>query len=455
MMMGLAVCYSSSNKSDDEGENKTSKIGELYYPNDNLKEKLRMLLKMEYLMTESNNNCFKKMLSKIISDHKVSRDSQQHNIYYNTIVRGRIRRRSTIVQKEDIIRIMDSVDALNGTKGNNRNSLHHVFRMFDRYIDSIDENYNPSPVNKKIIIDTFVEHIQNVFKKYYIPPYIVLSKSSISNTEYVTLSCNLLMHQNDENSHINHIYILLKNLLPRQQLFTYGVGGGNTDDAATHPNGMHYNHGDESNAATPPDTMEHNDNDIQPPSNSGLSPIPNGPGSEPVVSNAKIVMSNSEIVINVNYIRSCGFILNSIINEEMFHFPHLNINISHESLTKNEEVLIKYICMFVIEKYGTSFINNNDNEDVLYTIIHSFYCYAIYELQMNRNIALESVFDFFDIDRNSTSKEDIRLLNAVYLTFINHPVTKKTTTNRGVGKEKSNNTRKKRIRNYMKPIQMT
>ena len=140
-MLGLPSCYTTSNKEDQNMP--STKIGRIFLPITEPKEKLKSLLEMEYQITLKNVG-----IQKLVSSMNLIK-------CFNVYFAEEIKRQHRTVAPEMVTTVLNNILAIN----------YNLYLKYDEYKRIIEEDQTT------IQYDEMKIEIQSTFKKYFIPPF--------------------------------------------------------------------------------------------------------------------------------------------------------------------------------------------------------------------------------------------------------------------------------------------
>jgi hypothetical protein len=193
IMLGLPSCYTTSNKEDQNMP--STKIGRIFLPITEPKEKLKSLLEMEYQITLKNNIGIQKLVSSIRFN--------QSSFYYFILKRRNQRRQRRTVAPEMVTTVLNNILAIN----------YNLYLKYDEYKRNIEEDQTT------IQYDEMKIEIQSTFKKYFIPPFFTSIKLGSC------LNINLFKQESLQpllSTPLSELIINIKSFIPQDVLNQYG-----------------------------------------------------------------------------------------------------------------------------------------------------------------------------------------------------------------------------------------
>lgn len=183
IMLGLPSCYTTTKKEDKNMPN--TKIGRLFLPETDPKDKLLSLLNMEYEITLKNNIGIKLLLLKII----------EQKVYFYFTLRTSTKRQEKVSLSQYNETVLNSIQK--------------------EIIENFDDINNQLEIEKnnffKNIEKTTYHNIQQKLKQFYIPP--LLTRILVDDYRGVCININLFNLNNIQNPLLKLIKSIKQNLM--------------------------------------------------------------------------------------------------------------------------------------------------------------------------------------------------------------------------------------------------
>lgn len=193
IMLGLPSCYTTSNKEDQNMP--STKIGRIFLPITEPKEKLKSLLEMEYQITLKNNIGIQKLVLSIRFN--------QSSFYYFILKRRNKRRQQSTVDPEIVTTVVNNILSIN----------HNLYLKYNEYKRNIEEDQTT------IQYDEMKNEIQSTFERYFIPPFFTSIKLGSC------LNINLFKQESLEpllSTPLSELIINIKSFIPQEVLNQFG-----------------------------------------------------------------------------------------------------------------------------------------------------------------------------------------------------------------------------------------